>query len=103
MEENRRKCCFGWSIVLLSELREAFKRVLDLKDENIIFPENAQLYIAIGAGLLSVDEDNIQLKSLIEKLDSIKNIEDGEVNLLEPLFKDKNEYEEFSRRHEKKK
>ncbi|MCA0512918.1 2-hydroxyacyl-CoA dehydratase [Clostridioides difficile] len=93
----------GGPLYFLSELREAFKRVLDLKDENIIFPENAQLYIAIGAGLLSVDEDNIQLKSLIEKLDSIKNIEDGEVNLLEPLFKDKNEYEEFSRRHEKEK
>lgn len=36
-------------------------------------------------------------------MDSIKNIEDGEVNLLEFLFKDKNEYEEFLRRYEKEK
>ncbi len=91
----------GGPLYFLSELRQAFKNVLHLKDEDIIFPENAQLYIAIGAALLSENEKEISIKNLLEKLNSIKTIDDGNVNLLEPLFKDEEEYNEFKEKHNK--
>ncbi|WP_300282618.1 2-hydroxyacyl-CoA dehydratase [Peptacetobacter sp.] len=91
----------GGPLYFLSELRQAFKNVLNLKDEDIIFPENAQLYIAIGAALLSENEKEISIKNLLEKLNSIKTIDDGNVNLLEPLFKDEEEYNEFKEKHNK--
>lgn len=46
----------GGPLYFLSELRKQFKNVLKLEDKNIIFPENAQLYVALGAALLSKKE-----------------------------------------------
>lgn len=89
----------GGPLYFLSELRQAFKNVLNLDDENIIFPENAQLYIAIGAALLAEEEKEVSLKSILDKLNSIKTIDDGNVNLLDPLFKDEEDYNEFLKRH----
>lgn len=43
----------GGPLHFLSSLRDRFKSVLNLNDENIIFPDNAQLYVAMGASLLS--------------------------------------------------
>ena len=37
----------------MSELRKRFIETLGLKDENVIFPENSQFYVAIGAALMS--------------------------------------------------
>lgn len=91
----------GGPLYFLSELRRAFKNVLELKDENIIFPENAQLYIAIGAALISEEEEEKSLDEIINTLKSIKAIDDANVNLLEPLFKDEEEYREFKERHDK--
>ncbi len=56
----------GGPLYFLSELRQAFKNVLNLDDEHIIFPENAQLYIAIGAALLAEEEKEVSLKSILE-------------------------------------
>ena len=89
----------GGPLYFLSELRQAFKNVLNLDDEHIIFPENAQLYIAIGAALLAEEEKEVSLKSILDKLNSIKTIDDGNVNLLEPLFKDEDDYREFLEKH----
>ena len=51
----------------LSELRKAFQNVLNLKDEDIIFPEDAQLYIAIGASILSQEEEAIRFNDLLNR------------------------------------
>ncbi|RDY24226.1 2-hydroxyglutaryl-CoA dehydratase [Romboutsia maritimum] len=93
----------GGPLYFLSELRKAFIDVLKLKDEDIIFPKNAQLYIAIGASILSAYEKEISLKYLLEKIDSIKNNEFNSINSLEPLFKNENEYNDFFNRHNKNK
>ncbi len=91
----------GGPLYFLSQLRKAFQNVLKLKDEDVIFPQDAQLYIAMGASLLSKNEDFLILHDLLNRLDEINNIDISGNKGLEPLFKDFNEYEEFTHKHEK--
>ncbi|WP_304340619.1 2-hydroxyacyl-CoA dehydratase [Metaclostridioides mangenotii] len=93
----------GGPLYFLSELREAFKRVLNLSDEDIIFPENAQLYVALGASILSTDEDSVNLSSLIDKLNSVDCIDSVDTDYIDILFNNEKEYEEFTDRHSKNK
>ena len=57
----------GGPLYFLSELRRAFQNVLNLKDEDIIFPKDAQLYIALGAALLSKEEESISLEEEVRQ------------------------------------
>ena len=91
----------GGPLNFLSSLRDRFKSVLKLDDKDIIFPENAQLYVAMGASLLSKKEEAIELKSLIKKIQSLDINDFDNVDKLEPLFKDENDYNEFIKRHNK--
>ncbi|MEL7567717.1 MAG: BadF/BadG/BcrA/BcrD ATPase family protein, partial [Dehalobacterium sp.] len=45
----------GGPLFFLSELRKRFIETLKLTQDQVIFPENAQLYVAIGAALASQD------------------------------------------------
>lgn len=93
----------GGPLYFLSELRTAFKNVLNLDDKDIIFPNDAQLYIAIGASLLAKEEPSINLSDLIHKLEEIEKVNLSHVEGLEPLFKNELEYSEFINRHNKSK
>ncbi|GKX66064.1 2-hydroxyacyl-CoA dehydratase [Inconstantimicrobium mannanitabidum] len=90
----------GGPLSFLSELRQRFIETLQLKDDEIIFPENAQLYVAMGAALLSKDSKVISYEVLNTKAKSLNDIEVKDVERLAPLFKDENEYKEFKQRHE---
>lgn len=89
----------GGPLYFLSQLREAFKNNLNLNDDDIIFPNDAQLYVAIGAALLSNKENFIYLKSLIDKIDNYQYNLKSNTKELEPLFKNKDEYDSFLKRH----
>lgn len=91
----------GGPLFFLSELRKQFINVLNLKDEDVVFPENAQLYVAMGASLLAKDEEPIELKELIERVDSVDTLEEENSSELRALFVDDKEYEEFKKRHSK--
>ena len=89
----------GGPLHFLSSLRDRFKSVLNLNDENIIFPDNAQLYVAMGASLLSKQEESIELSDLIKKIQSLDINNFDSVDKLEPLFNDENDYNDFIQRH----
>lgn len=91
----------GGPLHFLSSLRDRFKSVLKLDDKDIIFPKDAQLYVAMGASLLSKKEESIELTSLIKKIQSLDINDFDNVDKLEPLFKDENDYNEFIKRHNK--
>lgn len=93
----------GGPLCYLSELRNRFIETLKLKDDEIIFPENAQLFVAIGAALLSKDTQVITLPKLINALESVKPEQLAQTRGLRPLFADETEYEEFVQRHSKDK
>jgi predicted CoA-substrate-specific enzyme activase/small GTP-binding protein len=91
----------GGPLYFLSELRNRFIEVLGLKDNQVIFPQNAQLYIAIGAALSSREERPVPFKSLMEKILQLNGSSDIRSNRLEPLFSGDKEYREFKKRHAK--
>ncbi|NSA02310.1 putative CoA-substrate-specific enzyme activase [Clostridium beijerinckii] len=91
----------GGPLFFLSELRERFIETLNLKDEQIIAPENSQLFVAMGAALLSTKEKSTSLKNIVDKISDISNIKDDTEPRLEPLFKDKEDYNKFKERHDK--
>ncbi|MFR4808139.1 MAG: BadF/BadG/BcrA/BcrD ATPase family protein [Peptostreptococcus anaerobius] len=91
----------GGPLYFLSELRKQFKNVLKLEDKNIIFPENAQLYVALGAALLSKKEKINSICSLIKKVDSVDSLEDSQAEKIDSLFEDDDDYNDFVDRHSK--
>ncbi len=91
----------GGPLFFLSELRERFIETLNLKDDQIIAPENSQLFVAMGAALLSTKEKSTSLKNIVDKISDISNIKDDTEPRLEPLFKDKEDYNKFKERHDK--
>ncbi|MCY6482825.1 acyl-CoA dehydratase activase-related protein [Clostridium aestuarii] len=91
----------GGPLYFLSELRKRFSETLKLKKEQIIFPENSQLFVAMGAALASKEENMILFKSLYKKLPELKKSASREVNRLRALFHDKKELSNFKERHSK--
>ncbi|MDW8800239.1 acyl-CoA dehydratase activase-related protein [Clostridium sp. A1-XYC3] len=91
----------GGPLFFLSELRKRFIDVLKLKEDQIIFPENPQLYVAIGASLYSDKEKSVSFKSLMDKFENFQTQSIVETNRLAPLFSNGEEYEKFRLRHSK--
>lgn len=89
----------GGPLHFLPELRKRFKETLRLKDEEFIFPDNAQFYVALGAALASRSESVINLAAVIEKIAGLGKLNDNETGRLAPLFKDDNELHIFKERH----
>lgn len=89
----------GGPLYFLSELRKRFIETLGLTDSQVIFPENPQLYIAIGAALSSFNGESISFATLMERLEQAQEISFEETIRLEPLFKDQRELAEFRARH----
>ena len=89
----------GGPLHFLDSLRERFIKTLNLKEGEYFVPENSEIYVALGAAILSENNEIISSKELIKKLNSIseKEIED---NFLEPLFKIDKEYFDFKKRHD---
>lgn len=96
----------GGPLYFLPQLRRRFQETLCLDSENIVIPENAQIYIAIGAALAakSLNEaDGKQametIQRLKEKTATYKHKKIWTSDRLHPLFENEQEYIEFSERH----
>ncbi|OLS03715.1 2-hydroxyacyl-CoA dehydratase [Tissierella creatinophila] len=90
----------GGPLHFLFQLRERFIKTLNLSDDEIIYPEDPQLYVAIGAAIGSVSETPIEFKTLKNKLQTPEETNTKTIKQLEPLFKDEKSYEEFKHRHQ---
>lgn len=93
----------GGPLNYLSELRTRFIETLQLKPDEIIVPEEAHLLVAKGAALDSINSDIITTDELEKKIENLKNSQDNTTHPLEPLFKNKEDYEKFKERHDKNK
>jgi predicted CoA-substrate-specific enzyme activase len=89
----------GGPLYFLSEFRKRFIETLKLEENQIIFPENSQLYVAIGASLASRNEKPVWFKALIRNLEKFEISSIAESNRLEQLFSNESEYEKFKLRH----
>lgn len=89
----------GGPLYFLSELRKRFMETLNLNPTNVIFPPDAHYFVAIGAALVSKEENSILAENLYEKVPEIKDMSGDQTIKLEPLFADEAEYKEFQERH----
>ena len=91
----------GGPLNYLSALRDRFIDTLGLKEDEIIIPEDARLFVCIGAALDKEEKKTLtldQLEKIITKIDKFK---ESESNSLEPLFIDETDYEKFQKRQAK--
>ena len=107
----------GGPLHFLDQLRQRFIETLKLKDDEIIVPEDSQLFVASGcafgaerrfSGTGEIGDGNGQFKfpTISEFRENLKNLvgaELSEVQRLEPLFKNQAELDEFEVRHSEQK
>ncbi len=91
----------GGPLYFLSELRKRFEITLNLKPEQVIFPENSQLFVAVGAAMSSRELETISFKELKDKLPKIHTATVHEVERLKPLFGSQEELDKFRKRHDR--
>jgi predicted CoA-substrate-specific enzyme activase len=89
----------GGPLFFMSELRKRFKETLKLDTEHIIFPEDAQYFVALGAALASQEEKAFLAQKIFDQAPLIYNITHDETSNEEPLFIDDSEYQKFKERH----
>ncbi len=92
----------GGPLHFLSELRSAFIRTLNLDEEHTIIPKFSHLFAASGSALLSKQEKAIPAQDIIAKLHSKIQIA-FEVERLDPLFRNQEEFDAFEARHSRAK
>ncbi len=88
----------GGPLHFLDQLRQRFIETLKLDEEHTIIPDNSHLFAAIGSALNYKDESQMMLSSIEEKLSKPLKME-FEVARMEPLFKDRQEYDAFLEKH----
>ena len=92
-------CFLGGPLTYLSQLREQFAKTLHLTPEQVIAPENAQVYVAIGAALGSIDTKPVSFMNLMGQLKSVDESTLANSDRVEPLFNNQAELDEFRARH----
>ncbi len=90
----------GGPLHYLSELRKRFIETLQLKDEDIIFPPDANLFVAAGASLAD-NRGTVSVSELRSKIAELGKVTVHEVERLDPLFKNEEEKKAFLERHAK--
>ncbi|MFR6258287.1 MAG: acyl-CoA dehydratase activase, partial [Anaerovoracaceae bacterium] len=93
----------GGPLSFLSELRKRFIETLDLKDDEIIFPEDSEYFVAIGAAMNASKYDEVQFKDIIDRIDTADPSSMSDTKHIAPLFKDEEDYGKFQKRHEQHK
>ena len=89
----------GGPLSFLSELRKRFIETLELKDDEIIFPEDSKFFVAIGAAMNSSKYDELSFGDIISRIEKADPEALSDTKHIDPLFRDEAEYMEFRERH----
>ncbi len=89
----------GGPLYFNSELRNAFERTLKDKVDSFWMPDEAQIYVALGAAL-SADDEPVNLKELLERFKNKEGFK-PDIIRIDALFKSEEEKKAFYERHEK--
>ncbi|MCR4781071.1 MAG: 2-hydroxyacyl-CoA dehydratase [Ruminiclostridium sp.] len=90
----------GGPLFYLSELRKRFIETLKLAPEDVIFPPDANLFVATGAALAD-NRGTVTTAELKERIAALSSVQVHEVERLAPLFRDEAEKQAFLDRHSK--
>lgn len=89
----------GGPLNYLSTLKERFIKTLNLKPEEVIEPNDAHLFVCLGAILDKTPKKVITIKEMRNLIKHLDTFKDQESSTLQPLFKNQKEYHEFQNRH----
>jgi len=88
----------GGPLTFMKGLRERFVETLELDEEHAIFPQDADVYAAIGAAICADERNACPVDEIVSKLESA--VDDiGSGNTLDPLFVSQADYDDFCARH----
>jgi len=91
----------GGPLYFFKGLRERFVQTLKLSDEQAIFPENGDVFVAIGAACYAGENSKkIGFEELLERIENASS-QSETTNTLPALFNNEEEYRVFCERHEK--
>ncbi len=85
----------GGPLSFFSALRDAFKRVLNLKEEDIILPPRPELIVATGAALTNTNYLSTSIPHLLSTISSQGNYNYNISRRLKPLFENEDEFEKY--------
>lgn len=92
----------GGPLHFLPQLGNRFIETLGYEN-TYIKPENGQIFVALGAAIASKEEESVPFKTILKNIENPIKVEFNEEDILEPLFKDDKEREEFFEIHKKDK
>ena len=91
----------GGPLNYLSKLRDRFIDTLNLKDNEIIVPDDAKLFVCIGAILDKEDKKTYSLNQIEKVISKIDRFKEEASTSLEALFIDEEDYDKFKKRQSK--
>jgi len=92
----------GGPLHFLPMLKERFVETLNLAEDEVIAPENSQIFVAIGAALSSIESKPISFVELLNRVNKSDEIVISENDVMDPLFTSDEEVEEFKEKHKTK-
>lgn len=93
----------GGPLSFLSELRARFIETLQLREDQVVFPEDGKYFVAIGAAMLAEKQEERKIADLYSTMQNVDPTELSDTKHIAPLFKDEADFEEFITRHDKDK
>ncbi|WP_282924638.1 2-hydroxyacyl-CoA dehydratase [Peptoniphilus genitalis] len=92
----------GGPLHFLPMLKERFVETLNLKEDEIIAPENSQIFVALGAALSSFDSKAMSFVELYNKVNTSAETLVKESDVMPALFTSDEEVRDFRERHKTK-
>ncbi|HHY13865.1 MAG TPA: 2-hydroxyglutaryl-CoA dehydratase, partial [Thermoanaerobacterales bacterium] len=89
----------GGPLHFLSELRKRYIETLKLSEDEVIFPADSQLFVAIGAAVASKGENGISFEELKNRSLNLDTPIESEIRKLPSLFESEKDLEEFKKEH----
>lgn len=92
----------GGPLHFLSGLRKRFVETLKLTPEQATFPEDADVFVAVGAAMYAGNTKSMAFDEVLSRIRSASE-QKNTTNTLPPLFSSKEEYQQFVARHNRHK
>ena len=88
----------GGPLFFLKGLRQRFVETLHLSAENAVFPDNADVFVAVGAACYAGNTAPMAFDEVLERIEHA-SAQKNTTNTLQPLFTSEEEYAAFQKRH----
>lgn len=92
----------GGPLHFLPMLKERFVKTLNLTEDEVISPENSQVFVALGAAISSVSSKPISYLELYNRVNNSSEIISTENDTMPPLFESDEDVLEFREKHKTK-